>query len=462
VYAGDSIAVMERTLIAAQQHREVFAQSYDNPAVRGWMLPVSYSTLQLSYTHDRQSQAVKPELGDGNSVAAFDADAYIKHGTSTLWGKAYYNNGKQYNIEGNETSDADIIYPYFTYDEIGGDMNLERYYFGGGFADTRGRWLWGGELSYLAGLYYRNVDPRPRNVTGALDASLGAAYRVWRDYSVGLSVNARKYKQSNDIEFVSEMGSSPIYHATGLGTNYVRFAGTGEAAYYNGYRYGATANIYPASGNGLIASVGVSRFTFKKILTDLNRLPLCSAWHNAIDLQVGYSHTSGSHTAAVAFNYDFYRRHGRENIFGDAATSIYPQIGYLEMYADNYYNLAVSGLYEYRARHVQLSVVPQAGYSHDRQVYADPRIDLLVNAVNVACAVKADCPVSNDWMVSARAKCGNQFATDNDILRVDVGASATHAISKKYALQLGVDYTRAQYTDNVHQNTINTSIKFIF
>jgi hypothetical protein len=461
-HAGDSIAVMQRTLIAEQQQRELFAQSYDNPVVRQWMLPVSYSTLALSYTHDRQSQAVTPELGDGSSVAAFDADAYIKHGTSTLWGKAYYNNGKQYNIEGNETSDFDVIYPYVTYDEIGGDMRLERYYFGGGFADTRGRWSWGGALSYLAGLYYRNVDPRPRNVTGTLDASLGAAYRAWRDYSVALSVNARKYKQSNDIEFVSEMGSSPIYHATGLGTNYVRFAGTGEAAYYNGYRYGATANIYPASGSGLIASAGVSRFTFKKILTDLNRLPLCSVWHNALNMQVGYSHTAGRHTVAAAFNYDFYRRHGRENIFGDAATSIYPQIGYLEMYADNYYALSVSGLYEYRAPRLQLSVMPAVGYSHDRQVYADPRIDLLVNTVTAACAVKADCPVSDKWMVSARAKFDGRFADAGDVLRFNAAASVLRTITEKYALSLGVDYTRAEYKDSVHQNTINTSIKFIF
>jgi hypothetical protein len=483
--------VLERTSVSMQGMRHIFAQSYDNPAVKQWMLPVSYSELEISYEHDKQSQATNPQLGDGSNVAAFDADAYIKHGSSTLWGKAYYHNGKQYDLQSNETSDAALIYPYFTTDEIGGDMNLERYYFAGGFADSNERWAWGGTLSYLAGLYYRNVDPRPRNVTGTLDASLGAAYRVTKDYFAGVSLNFRKYKQSNDIEFVSEMGSSIIYHATGLGTHYSRFAGTGDAAYYNGYRYGATANLYPASGNGFIASLGVSRFTFDKVLTDLNRLPLCSVWHNALTLQAGYAHSTDNHTTAIAFNYDVYRRHGRENIFGDAATSIYPQIGYLEMYADNHYTLSLSGLYEYHDNEQRLiSVAPKVGYSHDRQVYVDPRRDMLLNDVNASVAVKGAISPARHWLLSAEV--GYELtaplsssaliisdpaeserslisATEQTFLfashnQSDISAnvSVTRSISQRYALQLAIDYTRSQYTDKVHGDYLKTSIKFIF
>ena len=294
--ASDTLTVVDRALEAMLPSHAVFAQSYENAAIKQWMLPVSHNSLALSYAHDKQSQAVNPQLGDGSNIGAFDANAYIKNGSSTIGGRAYYNNGKQYNIECNETSDAELIYPYFTTDEIGGDMNVERYYFGGGFADRHGRVAWGGTLSYLAGLYYRSVDPRPRNVTGTLDASLGIAYNFVSDYFAGVSGNFRKYKQSNDIEFVSEMGLSIIYHATGLGTQYNRFAGTGDNAYYNGYRYGFTANVYPASGRGFVASVGVSRFTFDKILTDLNRLPLNSVWHNALTAEIGYAHEVGNHS----------------------------------------------------------------------------------------------------------------------------------------------------------------------
>lgn len=489
--AADSTSVVDRTVEAMRPAHTIFARSFDNPAVKQWMLPTSHNSIAISYAHDKQSEAVNPQLGDGSNVAAFDADAYIKHGSSTLWGSAFYRNGKQYNIECNETSDASLIYPYFTTDEIGGDMNLEQYYFAGGFADTRGSVAWGGTLSYLAGLYYRNVDPRPRNVTGCLDASLGVAYRTVSDYFTGVSVNFRKYKQSNDIEFVSEMGSSIIYHATGLGSHYYRFAGTGDAAYYNGYRYGATANFYPASGSGLIASVGVSRFTFKKILTDLNRLPLNEVWHNELNAQLGYSMTKGNSTGSVAVCYDVYRRHGKENIFGDAATSIYPQIGYLEMYADNYYDFSLQGLYEYRdAKNRLLSVAPKVGYSHNRQVYADPRRDWLLNKVDAAATVTGAIAPAKQWLLSAELgyelsaplSSSELIVTGEtvsemsliDVLqrsfayqsenqhRYNISVSATRTLTERYALQLAVDYTRTQYANSVHGNTIISSIKLIF
>lgn len=490
-FGADTLSVVSRSVMSMRDLREVFQQSYDNPAVKQWMMSVSYSELALSYKHDSQSEAVNPQLGDGSNIGSFDADAYIKNGTSTLWGRAYYHNGKQFNITSNETSDAELIYPYFTTDEIGGDMNIEQYYFAGGFADTRGRLTWGGTLSYLAGLYYRNIDPRPRNVTGCLDAAVGLTYRVVSDYNVGASLNFRKYKQSNDIEFVSEMGSSVIYHATGLGTHYNRFAGTGEAAYYNGYRYGATANIYPQNGSGLIASLGVSRFTFDKILTDLNHLPLCSVWHNALDMQVGYSSNKDRHTAAVALNYNFSRRHGKENIFGDASTSIYPKIGYLEMYADNRYKLGLTGLYEYHdSQNRLLSVMPNVGYTHQRQVYADPRREMLLNDVSASLDIKGAISPSEKWLVSAQVGYGyvsplsscdlliseaidsetslisaseqyyNHFS--NNQSQVSANISATRSLNKQYALQLAVDYVYSRYVGNLHENEITTTIKFIF
>jgi hypothetical protein len=477
--------------MSMQSFRSVFEQSYNNPAVKQWMMPVSYSELAISYKHDSQTEAVDPQLGDGSNIGGFDADAYIKNGTSTLWGRAYYHAGKQFNIASNETSDAALIYPYFTTDEIGGDMNMEQYYFAGGYADSQGRWSWGGTLSYLAGLYYRNVDPRPRNVTGSLDASLGAAYRVVSDYRLGASINFRKYKQSNDIEFVSEMGSSVIYHATGLGTHYNRFAGTGDAAYYNGYRYGATLNFYPKSGDGLIASMDLSRFTFDKILKDLNHLPLCSVWHNALNLQVGYSQSKRNQTVSLAFNYDYSRRHGKENIFGDASTSIYPKIGYLEMYADNRYAFGFTGLYEYHdSQNRLLSVLPKVSYSHQRQIYADPRREMLINDISASVDVKGAISPDEKWLVATQVGYGYVAplnscnlsildpidseaslisATDlyynhysNNHSQVSANLSATRSLTSQYALQLSVGYEYSKYVGGLNDNEITTTIKFIF
>jgi hypothetical protein len=487
---SDSLSVLNRTIDAMQQHSQLFNESYDNPAIKQWMMDVSHSTLSVAYEYDKQSDAINPQLGDGFGVGSFNADSYIKNGTSTLWGKAFYRNGKQWNVECNETSDAELIYPYFSTDNVGGDLNMEQYYFAGGFADTRGRWAWGGTLSYLAGLYYRNVDPRPRNVTGKLDVAVGAAYHITKDYYGGLSVNFRKYKQSSDIEFVSEMGSSIIYHATGLGTHYNRFAGTGDASYYNGYRYGATFNLYPSSGNGVIASVGASRFTFDKVLTDLNKLPLCSVWHNELQAQVGYARRTHGQDWAVAVNYDVYRRHGRENIFGDASTSIYPQIGYLEMYADNYYSAEVRGLYEVHSQQRMLSIMPAVGYNHRRQVYIDPRRDMLLNNRYASLQLSGAIIPHQKWLIAV--KCGLDYVAplkssnlqltspveseamlldvlqrhydylSNNQMKLNVGVSASRCVNQNYALQLAVDYIRTDYTHSVYDNLITSAIKFIF
>jgi hypothetical protein len=53
------------------------------------------------------------------------------------------------------------------------------------------------------------------------------------------------------------------------------------------------------------------------------------------------------------------------------------------------------------------------------------------------------------------------YASNNQS-QISAAVSVTRAISKKYALQLAVDYSHTSYVDNVNDNTIKTSIKFIF
>ena len=85
-------------------------------------------------------------------------------------------------------------------------------------------------------------------MTGLLAVSAGAGRRIAGSYFGALSLNYAKYKQTDDIDFVSQLGVEKIYHLTGLGNHYCRFAGVGAESYYNGNRYGLTANLYPSSG----------------------------------------------------------------------------------------------------------------------------------------------------------------------------------------------------------------------
>ena len=384
---------------------QLSAPAYENPAVKQWMLPRSHSSIGAGYLHERQNKATDVQNGTGEDYWNIGAETYLKYKSSTLWGDASYRNGHRRQVKWNETSDAELIYPYFTADSVGGDMNLERYRFAGGYADCNGPWGWGASISYEAGLYYRNVDPRPRNVTGLLDIAVGGARRLWSDYYAGVSVHYRKYKQTGDIDFKNELGVEKIYHLTGLGTHYNRFAGTGTETYYNGNRIGITANLYPSSGRGFTFTANLSRFTFNKVLTGLNKLPLTHVWHNAVTLQGGYLAPGKNHDWGVTVNFDAYRRHGEENVFGDASLNIYPVIASLDMYADNAWAPSLAALWQYHPGNggLLLWVKGSARYNHRSEVYRTPRRRMLVNDVTATLAANVSVPFAWAWRFSAGA-----------------------------------------------------------
>lgn len=378
---------------------------YRNPATRQWMLPASHSQVGTSYRHGRQSRPVDPQMGEGETLWTAGAETYLKHRSSTLWGDAAYSNGTRINVVWNETSDPSLLYPYLTADSIGGDMKMERYRFSGGYADRSDRWGWGVTMGYDAGLSYRNVDPRPRNVTGTLDISAGGALRVYGDYHVGMSINYRKYKQSGDMDFKSQLGVEKIYHLTGLATHYHRFAGVGLESYYNGRRFGMTADLVPTSGHGLSLSAAMSRFTFDKVLTGLNKLPLASVWHNDMTIEAAYKSPGPVHDWGIAAHFNAYRRHGNENQFGDASSGVYPLIASIDTYADNSQCIGASALWQYHPMSggMLLWIKIAGDYRHRAEAYVSPRRRREVNRGNVKLEGLGSWAFARFWRASVNA-----------------------------------------------------------
>ncbi|MDE7408149.1 MAG: hypothetical protein K2M76_06980, partial [Muribaculaceae bacterium] len=434
---------------------------------------------------------VDPWSGTGSSFLSGSAETYTKYGASTLWGYGRYVNGRVKNMVWNETADPYIVYPYILADSIGGDMNREQYEFCGGYAAHSGRWAWGMEMSYLAKLEYRGVDPRPRNVVGQLDVSAGLGYMVANDYYAGVSLRLRKYKQSNDVEFKSEMGVDKIYHLTGLATHYYRFAGTGLSTHYDGYRYGVSADVYPRSGRGVFMSCVVSRFSFDNILTDLNKLPLASATHRAIDVEAGWLNPSDSHYCGVVAVLSAYRRHGRENIFGDAASTIYPQICSTEMFADNYVSVSCRGtwglLYNAASR---IGVVAGGGWHRRTTAYVSPWRHTLVSKADVGCGVMGDVKLQRGWILSAECsvdvdmpvECGMAMndADDAELMQLvnmerrihavasmrrlatNAAAYIGHAVGRRYMIQLGVRWHCLTYPDGTRRDDLSCTAGLLF
>ncbi len=491
---ADTAGVCSRFISASETWAGAPSLSFSNPALMPWRSSCSSGAVSAGYSYRCDSRAVVAGLGDGSAEGFFDAKAYIRSGASVLWGKAEYRNGKRRNVQFNEGADYEKVYPYIMADEIGGDLKLEVYSFGGGYAHRRGAWAYGGTLAYDAGLYYRDVDPRPRVVTGNLAVSAGAAHDAFSGYAVGLSARFERYTQSCNISFLSEMGESKIYHLTGLGTHYVRFDGAGKTSARRGYTYGLSLNLFPVS-SGAFVSAEVSRMTLDYIIRDLNQLPMAELWQNTLRVQVGWRAGAGRNRWAVQTNLKASRRHGIENIFGDAASSVYPQIASHEMYACNCFDIGLSGLYEryFSTRmRTRLSVLPSVAYMHVRQVHVLPFCMAEVNNVFASLHTEVYSMLSGRTagMLSlgvsfrqAAGGCGINLGevpdTDVDramagVVRSDydiavsrcvsmqVGAGFLYALGERYALGLDVSYRHDYYALPIRTDGFNTMLRLYF
>lgn len=467
------------------------SQAFDNPAVRQWMLPGTYSRGGASWCDSTSNRAVDPRLGDGHRAWSLDAATYLKYKTSTLWGFAGYANGKQYGLRWNETSDPGLLYPYLTVDKTGGDMSLEQYRFGGGYADHSGRWAWGAALSYRAGLYYRNVDPRPRNVTGLLSLSAGVAYRVAGPYYAGVSVDYSKYKQTNDIEFRSELGVEKIYHLLGPAVHYFRFAGTGLTSNYSGHTVGAGVTVFPSTGRGLSGAVSWHRFSFEKILTQLNKLPLVSLTDNTLRGQLTWLIPGVHSDLAVSLDGTRQCRRGRENLFGDAAAGVYPKIGSREGYRYDERTATLTLLWQWRTQHgLRAWVRPRVSIADRNEVYVKPLRQILYDDLQWGADGRLAFPVKSDWRIALDAGArvtqpvrtwfnvhdgdavdpAGLLALERDKYAVlshhrtnwNVGAGVTRAIDNRLALDVRGTYTRTAYADGIHAGMWTVALSVLF
>lgn len=464
--------------------------AYANPALKQWMLPGSYSAGGVQWADTAMTRAIDPRLGSGERAFSANAGTYLKHKSSTLWGSASYANGRQYGLRWNETSDATLLWPYLTADSVGGNMRLERYAFSGGYADNSGRWAWGIAGGYAAGLYYRNVDPRPRNVTGRLDITAGASYSVSSAYDLALSAGWSKYKQSNSVQFMSEMGEDRIYHLTGPVMHYRRFDGQGKSASYNGHFTRASLSLFRRSGDGLSATADWQRFTFTKILVDLNRLPLARMADNSLGAQIAWKHPGLTDGWAVTVSARMRMRRGTENIFGDPAGSVYPQIGSVQRYRLDSYDIRLSGLWQYHpGSGLRIWVKPEAALSLSDERYLSPLQKNRINAVRGGAEARISMPLGTPWRLWVHAKgaytapfgcellVSNAGDTTPGLLRVQrqahevyshssaafgAGAGLIRSLSRRLALQLALDWSQSRHTAGHRTDTMNAAISLLF
>ena len=488
--AADSLAVAQKSAAEATGFAGFAALPFTNPAVRPLQRGYSYSQARLGYSSQLQTRAATIEKGRGEQKGFFAADAFIHSGSSTVWGSAAYHNGRILGMNLCESPDYDKVYPYVIADTIGGNQSLERYMFSGGYARSGEAVSWGVSLGYVAGLYYRQVDPRPKTISGQLNIAAGVTFRIG-GYDLGPALLFERYRQSTGISFVSEMGDSKLYHLTGLGTDYARFAGSGANVFSDGYTYSLGADLYPRSGSGAFASARFSLMTMRHVVSDLNKLPLGNVNHRAADFQAGYVYASGSRWRWKAMaEGGIYRRHGKENLFGDATSGSYPQIGSRLAFADNAWRLAAGGVAEYSAGSCRLALTPKVGFQHRLMSYIAGR-EWLQDGMTVSADFSMAWSPAQRWVYKFRLA-GMLYDPTSSGLKSGTGGSdresqlfaaalkedfrnatctrrtlsaalaGEYAISAKYAVGIDVTYRHENYASGVIGNGIEAAVSFIF
>ena len=465
------------------------AEVFDNVAIDQWRMPLSLTTINAGYNNRSDNRAVDPQRGKSEYFWDGGATTYTRYRSSTLSGSARYHNGRRRDVRWCESADIDIIYPYLMADSVGGDIKSETYEFSGEYADHKGKLSWGASLAYRATLEYRDVDPRPRNVSGTLDASVALGYNIASDYHTAIDIDFRRYTQSNDMEFMSEMGVDKIFHLTGPLQHYVRFGGTGLSTHYQGYRYGVGLALYPSSGHGAFARVHASRFHFDNILSDFNKLPLARAYNVSFEASAGWLNPGENFFWAGKASISTERRHGRENIFGDASSNIYPHIASIDMFARNMTTVKASWTGGFQCTDTRISLTIAPYYEYSSWLYLNPRSMSRTKALVPDIQLQCLSITSAQWLFTASAGakfyhpfgCIKSYSTvDKELSQLlgieqqryklasgnqqhyNVDISATYKLSKRMALGLTATYTRSDYTGDLHSNTFQAGINLIF
>lgn len=414
----------------------LYATSGNNPALRSFAHPYGLTILGIDYGTMRRDSIIAPQTGRGFDRYGIGASTYTRVGTDmVLEGHASYHRGTARKVVWNETADLYMVYPYMAADSVGGDIQNEIYDFGGSYSDRRGRLLWGVSLDYTAGLHWRSRDPRPRNVTANLRTRAGIAWALSPKAVAGFAARYTRYKQTSSIKFESEMGQDKIYHLTGLGTQYQRFAGIGLSTHYNADLWGVSFDLRPDSigGTGPSASFSYDGMDMKVLLIDLNKLPMAKITSYALDARAGYGWRRGSGTWSVMAFASTSLRKGTENIFGDPASGIYPQIGSLSMYRHRLCNIGAEMLWVMQLGSLSVfSARLTSQYQRSMQLYISPRQKM----------------AAERWLTSANL--GATVPLKGRILgHLNIGASVAPVLSHH------LEYTAANAPHSLHMLTMS-------
>ena len=237
------------------------------------------------------------------------------------WGRAAYTDGQKADVMLSETADYAEIGPMAVADTAGGDKEREAYDFLAGFA-WRGRKAGAGlQADYSSATEFRSADPRPKADATVARVTAGGWLTVVEGHSLGLFGTLRKYSQEIDIDFYNEYGAAAtIYHMQGLGTDYTRFAGSNDEAYYKGKAIGGGLTY----DGRVSAEVGIGRNHLEKGMPDLGNAVIDETTRRSLWAKASIPIVSEQWRHRLTISATWMRNELTQNIFDDGTRSYRP------------------------------------------------------------------------------------------------------------------------------------------
>lgn len=434
LFATDSISVLSQQGIFERVHYNnslaynFLTAGYTNPAVKKLMPAHTLTQLSAEAEYQNLSEALIMQQGKNYHKYNVTTQSHVNCPKYTVWGKAYYQQGKRENVKWNESSDYHIVYPYVMADTAGGDMKFENYYFSGGYARDVGQLTWGIYGEYRAALECRTVDPRPRNSIGDLKFSAGAMYNVF-NYNMGIAASYRRYKQNSGISFFSPEGKIPVFHFIGMGMLYSG-QGSGELSqYYKGNDFGINLSFIPCNNNGFAGSFSYNIFSFDKAIDAMNDFPLNHVNEHVFNGEILY-HKNMKYGVKLQFMHK--NRKGTENLPGSPVDGIYPVLVSVQQYGNSSTNVLLTLLYNNKAKlanAIGWAVQPKFGYTKTDFKYKSPLSKMQVSNAMLGFDVEASKQMfNNKGLLKLAADFIYSKNIDSDILLNNNGGNSINTM----------------------------------
>ncbi len=347
---------------------------YNNPSSRHFRDTSSLSQIYLGGLVNVNAQRPLLQTGTDKYSWGINLDSYYVWDEDTrLWGAASFRSYEKASMVWNSNIDLDKIYPYVIADTIGGGLKGEVYNFEGGFSRAFGKYIFGAQLSVGATIAYRQLDPRPLNKSIDLDATLSIGRIFAKKHLLSLAVNGERYSQNSTVQFMNELGQSKVYHLSGMGMHYVRFAGSNNTAYYYGMGGEFSLDYSQIDALGLYAHAKYRMSSLDKTLPDRNDIALNGLKDNDVSVLLGYNlQTDKLNLLGVSLKYERTKRRGEERIFGDPVGSVYPQIATSEMYGRNREALELNLVVNYEMANWRSTTTLRPGLIKEHESYLTP------------------------------------------------------------------------------------------